>query len=325
MAYTIMSNNNVWTFNDSGPNSYTALRGDPRLDNFWNEFNATAAKRVKSKVNRGKIAANNHQAQQTYHNTYVRRMSKAKNRQWVPRTTLLREPTHMRSLPGIPLASGKKFSGEYGQVFVGSVTPATLQWMRSLRDELQFRAQRAYPQLGKNIAVKVAKRDPENETFSMFLKRSINEMYVQLMLTMNRKSSRYVPKLFLGGLYGNKFIIIMEHVHGEPLEALTARKYHFQMVDLLVIRQAVNALHKVGVHHGDLHQGNIILDPETKQVKIIDFGTAVYSGVRRKLAKKHIINAAVIRRAMQYTPNAVQLKLLDTNLFYLPRPRPERA
>lgn len=49
------------------------------------------------------------------------------------------------------------------------------------------------------------------------------------------------------------------------------------------IEKAVNALHKKGIRHGDLHQGNIMIDPRTisgsdgdVEVRLIDFGLCLF-------------------------------------------------
>lgn len=37
------------------------------------------------------------------------------------------------------------------------------------------------------------------------------------------------------------------------------------------IYSKVRELHKLGIYHGDLHSNNIVIEPETEEIKIIDF------------------------------------------------------
>ena len=42
------------------------------------------------------------------------------------------------------------------------------------------------------------------------------------------------------------------------------------------IDHLINNIHQHGVIHGDLHSDNIVLNPETEEVKIIDYGRSRY-------------------------------------------------
>lgn len=42
------------------------------------------------------------------------------------------------------------------------------------------------------------------------------------------------------------------------------------------IKKLVKKLHKLGIIHGDLHGNNIVIDPKTNEVKLIDFGMSYF-------------------------------------------------
>lgn len=64
----------------------------------------------------------------------------------------------------------------------------------------------------------------------------------------------------------NKNAVIMEKYPIILLEYYDEWKYKDK------IKHLINTLHKIEIIHGDLHANNIVINPENKQVKLIDFG-----------------------------------------------------
>ncbi|KAF8198128.1 hypothetical protein BJ912DRAFT_845924, partial [Pholiota molesta] len=85
------------------------------------------------------------------------------------------------------------------------------------------------------------------------------------------------PKLFLcERVIGNLIVVVMERVPGQPLHmahysplGLEAQRKVFDG-----LRQAIKALERDGLVHGDLRAPNIVVSPKSGQVKVIDFDWA---------------------------------------------------
>ena len=79
------------------------------------------------------------------------------------------------------------------------------------------------------------------------------------------------------------------------------------------IEKSVNALHKKGIRHGDLHQGNIMIDPKTLdsdnvQIRLIDFGLCLLPEEGKGLFSK-------AKEYLKFFMIIMEKQSLD-NLFY---------
>jgi PAS domain S-box-containing protein len=78
--------------------------------------------------------------------------------------------------------------------------------------------------------------------------------------------------------YQNKLVIIFEDIGGESLKLLI-NKIEFSLSDILdiaiKITEGLSEIHANNTIHKDINPSNIILNPATGQLKIIDFGIAV--------------------------------------------------
>ena len=75
--------------------------------------------------------------------------------------------------------------------------------------------------------------------------------------------------------YQNTLVIVFEDFGGESLKILTAKK-SFSLQEFLQmaisITAALNKIHLASIIHRDINPSNIVYNPQTQQVKIIDFG-----------------------------------------------------
>ena len=75
--------------------------------------------------------------------------------------------------------------------------------------------------------------------------------------------------------YQNTLVMLLEDFDGESLKILITRRT-FALVDFLTIAikvaESLSALHAANIIHKDINPSNLVFNPETGQIKIIDFG-----------------------------------------------------
>ncbi|MGB5970467.1 MAG: serine/threonine-protein kinase PknK [Spirulinaceae cyanobacterium] len=76
--------------------------------------------------------------------------------------------------------------------------------------------------------------------------------------------------------YENSLVMFLEDFGGKSLKLLMADKYQFTLEELLSIAikttESLATIHGANIVHKDINPSNIVYNPETKQLKIIDFG-----------------------------------------------------
>ena len=209
----------------------------------------------------------------------------------------------------------RKPAGEhqFSTVFMGTVTRKLQRWMRALQFDNRIPFTKTnVPSLHKKIVLKIQTFTPHlaEETWTQFINRCFNEVKIQTQLNVPGNPARvYVPHLYLGGLVQGtrKFVIIMVAVPGRPLESIPPRQRNPWKP---LVLQAYRMLKKAGVHHGDLHGGNILVDPTTKKVYIIDFGSAVSYGREKSKPGLRKLKAVTYAQGQQLSQNALQMLIL---------------
>jgi hypothetical protein len=131
------------------------------------------------------------------------------------------------------------------------------------------------PRLGRQVAVKVPRFDPQRAM------ESAERFRREARAAAGLRHPNLVPIYEVGQVNGADYFT-MPFISGEPLSALLARKGPLPEAEAirLTIRiaDAMEAVHRAGVVHRDLKPGNILLD-ERGEPAVTDFGLARQVGV----------------------------------------------
>lgn len=122
---------------------------------------------------------------------------------------------------------------------------------------------------GRPVIIKVAATDPLTPKQLIRLK---NEYEFTKNLSIDG-----VRQTFALTKLEDKPALVMEYIAGQTLrQAFVERKQ--SLIDFLQvaarIAETLAEVHKQHIIHKNIHSGNILVDPETKQIKVIDFGLA---------------------------------------------------
>ncbi|KAH6571113.1 hypothetical protein BASA61_007613 [Batrachochytrium salamandrivorans] len=111
------------------------------------------------------------------------------------------------------------------------------------------------------------------------------EFMVQRYLSRPGQKNPYVPKVFDYIILEDEYILVMEHLDEKwvNLAKYAEEKGRLDIEDARdIVREIVNGviyLKQYGIVHEDLNEENVMYNPETRKVKLIDFGiTNVLSG-----------------------------------------------
>lgn len=94
---------------------------------------------------------------------------------------------------------------------------------------------------------------------------------------MSKLNSPYVVKPLELVPIQNSLILVMEDFNGKPLSSLLDEKKWDMLLSLdtaITIASAVGDIHHQNIIHKDIKPQNILINPMTKELKIIDFGIA---------------------------------------------------
>jgi eukaryotic-like serine/threonine-protein kinase len=174
-------------------------------------------------------------------------------------------PTMPARPPGAALARGEIFAGRY-EIF-GTVGKGGMGVVYRAHDR----------QLDETVALKLLRAD------ALAHDPSLLERFKQEIRLARRISHRFVLRTHDFGETDGTPYISMEYVEGKTLkELIHARGAMPLPVGLSVARQVcegLEAAHATGVVHRDIKPQNILIIPETGQVKIMDFGIARVSAM----------------------------------------------
>ena len=93
-----------------------------------------------------------------------------------------------------------------------------------------------------------------------------------------RRSDR-VPNILRTDQIGDDFYLVMDYVEGSDLRQMmwNSNINHNEALSLAIqLCEAIEELHAVGIHHLDIKPENILIEDNTKAIKITDFGIARY-------------------------------------------------
>ncbi len=132
-----------------------------------------------------------------------------------------------------------------------------------------FRARRDTD--GRSVILKVLKDDyPKLEAVARYK----NEYEITSRLSLD-----HVIRSFQWMLEGKRPVIVIEDFGGKSLKQLSPMKdwmKDWPLIELLeialAVAQGIGEIHSSGTIHKDINPSNIVLNPQTRELKIIDFG-----------------------------------------------------
>ncbi len=137
------------------------------------------------------------------------------------------------------------------------------------------------PVTGKNVALKQVTRKAEKDI--RFVDQLLNEYDVgskvahpNLRKMIDLKVERTLLRKVLSAA------VVMELVDGLPLDQRLPSNYAGLASCFVKVAEALSAMHKAGFIHCDLKPANILFNPNTSDVRVIDLGQACAIGTRKE-------------------------------------------
>lgn len=136
---------------------------------------------------------------------------------------------------------------------------------------------------GKNTLIYRAIRDEDKLPVVLKITRAeypSANLLAQLkheMAMLQRIRSPRVVQIYNSQYVGNRFVLVLENCDGRPLDTYIKNKQidiETALILAIEIAQGMGDIHHHHIIHKDIKPHNIIVNPETNQVKIIDFGIA---------------------------------------------------
>ena len=136
----------------------------------------------------------------------------------------------------------------------------------------------------------------ESDNLPVILKVLRQEYPTPTQLTRYKQEYQIARNLNLEGVvkayclesYQNTLVIVFEDFGGESLKILT-RKKSFSLKGWLqiaiAITEALDKIHRSNIIHKDLNPSNIVYNPQTQQLKLIDFGISTQLSQENPLPK----------------------------------------
>ena len=149
------------------------------------------------------------------------------------------------------------------------------------------------PRANQDIVIKVIVPPVQTNKTSkdLYLKNCLREMYMHGGLYYARPACKIVgkdkfcprdvvPAIYFGGFDTELgcFFLCMEYVSGIPVNRLSTREGAAEYRHLLTpqgyraVEKGLLTLWLYGVSHHDFHSNNVMIDPATGKIKILDFG-----------------------------------------------------
>lgn len=127
--------------------------------------------------------------------------------------------------------------------------------------------------------------------------------------------------------YDNRYLLIKEDFQGEPLKRYINKVSRVNLLDFLEISiqlaETLNDIHNQNIIHKDINPSNILINSETKEVKITDFSiaTSLFSEAQLSIDTKNIegtpsyISPEQTGRMNRYIDNRSDLYSLGITLY----------
>lgn len=159
--------------------------------------------------------------------------------------------------------------GSYGLVYLVNINNTRkITLLRNMRDQLMYKILTPHlPAVGQEVAIKRAYRNT---------RRHLSEPAFLHFLGSHADTAPYVPRFYFSGydMRNGEIVTVMAKSPGTTLlrllrtRDLTARTY-------ALIERAIASIWTRGVVHADFHESNVMIEPKSGTVNIIDFGMAV--------------------------------------------------
>lgn len=199
-----------------------------------------------------------------------------------------------------PLSIGKS---AYGDVYTVVVDASALAFLKLAAEKGSHRVLGSMPKIGEKIVVKTVKRRIGTD-YPSFIRENVIEATSHERMASEEScfeipcapgvkncASYHVPKFYFAYLADIPLYVTFMSMAGTTSLTsylkTTRRKLDAKMY--ASIEKAVAVMWASGFTHADLHSGNILVDPSTKEAWVIDFGFAVrLPTALRDLVRKRI-------------------------------------
>lgn len=203
------------------------------------------------------------------------------------------------ALTNLRLKSKHIGSGTYGDVYAVVLDKERRKLIKTLFDSLKNLTYFESISGKSHLVLKIEKLDRMIPLDKAEVFRLAGEAFVQNYV---RASGGAAPAVFFSGTLANRFhVIAMQCAKGETLESFIRRRQYIPPAVYAKIDNAVASMLRSGVVHSDLHGGNILIDPATYSVKIIDFGFATIIPPELHASVLKILDDGSVRDAFEKT------------------------
>ncbi len=108
---------------------------------------------------------------------------------------------------------------------------------------------------------------------------------------LQRITSEFVPKVYDLKTNAEQLVLVCEDISGEPLSSFDPKfptSLHDRLEVAYKLAAALHEVHLTQVVHRDINPSNVIWNPETEQLQVIDFGLAL---TQQQLANQPILDS----------------------------------
>jgi len=122
------------------------------------------------------------------------------------------------------------------------------------------------------------------------LPQKVQERLEEEAWMQSRIKHPLIPRVFEFARFGRQTVLVMERAKGINLEALSLRegrlsprliiRLAWQLVEVLqALRQHTTDQGEAPLVHGDIKPSNLVFDPETETLKLVDWGSSVFAQI----------------------------------------------
>ncbi|ENY54023.1 serine/threonine-protein kinase [Metamycoplasma alkalescens] len=140
----------------------------------------------------------------------------------------------------------------------------------------------------RSVAIKMLNSFANNHSYQQDLFKKECEF-------LQKINSDYVIKIIGYYLSKDESYYAMELINGISLKNLIAKKEKMTLKEIIFLAKQIcyglNDIHNLGIIHRDLKPSNILIENDTKKIKLIDFGTSLYQNQKELINNNKIIGS----------------------------------